>query len=207
MKIFFSILFTLVVVFAQAQVQGRFSVDALHGQSEASSNTKPYQVPLRERFGKREYYRFGGNLGASFGNYAFVNVSPRVYFLPTDKLWTGAGFNFIYSKIKDYPSPFDESFTYGPSFLAMYELFSVANNAIFVQAEYEALNFEVVTKTGYDEYAESRVWGNNVLLGGAVNLSPGGVAVFVSVLYNVTYKDSFTNYYGSPWVFRMGVGF
>lgn len=46
---------------------------------------------------------FGGNLGASFGNFTFINVSPQVGYRFTDWFTAGAGINFIYQgqKVRD----------------------------------------------------------------------------------------------------------
>ena len=41
---------------------------------------------------------FGGNLGASFGNFTFVNVSPQVGYRLKPNFIAGAGINFIYQQ-------------------------------------------------------------------------------------------------------------
>lgn len=42
----------------------------------------------------------GGNLGATFGDFTFVNVSPQLGYRFSDHFTAGAGVNFIYSSDK-----------------------------------------------------------------------------------------------------------
>ena len=78
---------------------------------------------------------------------------------------------------------------------------------VFVQAEYEPLSFEKYARNSLGEIVgEQRAWVHNVFLGGGITQSMGRGAVFISVLYNVTWSNSFDSYYSSPWVFRIGFG-
>ena len=43
---------------------------------------------------------FGGNFGASFGDYTLANISPQVGYRFNEHFAAGAGLNFIYSSIK-----------------------------------------------------------------------------------------------------------
>ncbi len=43
---------------------------------------------------------FGGNLGASFGDYTFINVSPQVGYMFSNMFTAGAGINYINSSYK-----------------------------------------------------------------------------------------------------------
>ena len=153
--------------------------------------------------------RFGGNLGAGFSNgFSYVNVSPRMYYLATEKLWLGAGLTFIWSKDNYYPPPYDQQFVYGLNFSAQYMLIG----PIFLQVEYEPLSFEKFTggidpNSGrYVVTGEERVWINNLFLGGGIAQPMGRGMFFASVLYNVTWTSSLDSYYSSPWVFRIGFG-
>lgn len=44
----------------------------------------------------------GGNLGASFGNYTFINVSPQVGYIFNRYVTAGVGVNFLYQSVKSY---------------------------------------------------------------------------------------------------------
>lgn len=43
---------------------------------------------------------FGGNLGASFGDFTFVNISPQVGYMFSPLLTAGAGINYVHSSYK-----------------------------------------------------------------------------------------------------------
>ncbi len=150
--------------------------------------------------------RFGGNFGAGFSNgTTYINVSPRMYYEATEKLWVGTGFTFIYSSYKYNPPPYDESFVYGLNLFSTYQLFG----PLFVQAEYEPLSFEqyLYSPTSGNIVGEQRIWIHGLFVGGGITQSLGGSGVlFISALYNVTWRSYNESYYGSPWVFRIGFG-
>ena len=163
----------------------------------------PRQPASKPSFWERT--RFGGNLGASFGSYySFVNVSPRMYYLATEKLWLGAGLTFIWTHYKNYPPPYDDQFVYGPNFSAQYFAFG----PLFLQAEYEPLSFESYTVNNNGEIlGKERIWAQGLLLGAGISQPMGNRGrFFASVMYNVTWQNEFASYYYSPWVFRFGFG-
>jgi hypothetical protein len=171
---------------------------------QATDNNKPKPAPQRNTsFWDRT--RFGGNLGLGFSSsFSYVNLSPRMFYLASEKLWLGAGLTFIWSQTDFYPPPLDEQFVYGVNLSAQYMLFG----PLFIQAEYEPLSFERATfnpSTG-ELSNEERVWVNGLLLGGGIAQPMGRGMFFASVLYNVTWRDDFNSYYASPWVFRLGFG-
>jgi hypothetical protein len=142
--------------------------------------------------------RFGGNLGLQFGNPTFINLSPRIFYLATDKLWLGLGATYMYTRYKAPFIPFETS-TYGANLSVTYQIFQ----PIFLQAEYEPLNFE--SFNAFDAEYE-RIWIHGLLLGGGITQSIGRGAVFLTALYNVTWKDANRSFYGSPWIIRIGFG-
>jgi len=216
----FSLILILAVfsVSVFAQEQERFSEEEVPEKQEVQ-NQEPEAKPkptnkAKAPAPKSDFWsrtRFGGNFGAGFSNgFSYVNVSPRMYYLATEKLWLGAGVTFIWSKDNYYVPPFDQQFVYGLNFSAQYMLFG----PLFLQAEYEPLSYERYTG-GVDPSSgrfvvtgEERVWINSLLLGGGISQPIGGRGLFfVSVLYNVTWTNAIDSYYGSPWVFRIGAGF
>lgn len=193
------------LIFAQSS---RFEDDEptntnVTAQEEAAPSR---QTKIRSPFWERT--RFGGNLGLQLGTFTFINLSPRMYYVVTDQLWVGTGVTFIYSRDNTnytYPVPkeYREQVVYGFNFFSTYQLIG----PIFAQAEYEPLSFERFSRNTFgDIVGKERLWTHNVLLGGGITQKVGRGAVFFSVLYNVTYTNSFDSYYSSPWVFRMGVG-
>lgn len=166
----------------------------------------PKPVPAKTSFWDRT--RFGGNAGVQFGTFTFINVSPRMFYLVTEKWWVGTGLTFIYSKDNTnygvtIPNQYRQQFVYGLNLFTTYQLIG----PVFVQAEYEPLNFERTYQTGPGEYFEDRLWVNNLFLGGGLSQPMGRGAIFLSVLYNVTWSSTSDNmFYSSPWVFRIGAG-
>ncbi len=203
-------LFTLIFAFGQAQ--GRFEDEGTETEEQVneteqkseSTNAKPTQQASKSNFWDRT--RFGGNLGLSFGTFTYVNVSPRMYFVATEKLWLGAGLTFIYSKDNrsNLPPTYDpEQFVYGLNLLATYQLIG----PVFLQAEYEPLNFERLAYIpGTDIFETERVWVHGLFLGGGISQRVGRGMMFISVLYNVTYTNAEQSYYAQPYVVRIGVG-
>lgn len=165
-------------------------------QAEVNSD-RPSPAPRRNsNFLDRT--RFGGNLGLQFGNPTFINISPRIYYLATEKLWIGVGGTYMYTRYKAPFVPFETS-TYGGNLSVTYQIFQ----PIFLQAEYEPLNFDSYNPL-VGEY--ERIWVQGVLLGGGISQQIGRGAVFLSALYNVTWLDANRSFYGSPWVIRIGFG-
>jgi hypothetical protein len=188
--------------YGQTERFGDEKEDPKPATTEQPTIKPPARQPVKPSFWERT--RFGGNFGAGFGNgFSFVNVSPRMYYLATEKLWLGTGVTFIWSKDNYYPPPFDQQFVYGFNLSAQYMLFG----PIFVQAEYEPLSFERVSVNPISgEFAEERVWAQGLLLGGGISQPMGRGRFFASVLYNVTWTSDINSYYYSPWVFRIGFG-
>lgn len=175
-------------------------------QTKEGINPTPPQRPQstsKPTFWERT--RFGGNLGVSFSSfYNFVNISPRMYYLATEKLWLGAGVTFMWTHYKNYPPPYDDQFIYGLNLSAQYFLIG----PIFLQAEYEPLNFESYTfDLNNNILGKNRLWTHSLFLGGGLSQPLGNRGrMFISVMYNITWSNELENYYTSPWVFRIGVG-
>ena len=142
----------------------------------------------------------GGGIGLAFGTVDYVEVSPLIGYSATEKFSIGGSLIYRYRKDGRY-SPSVSTTDYGGSLFGRYQV----TRPIFVQAEYEHLNYEYVLpnlSTDRDTY-------DSVLVGPGFSHSAGGRAsVFVLVLYNLTYDSNDLNSpYTDPWVYRVGVGF
>ncbi len=214
MKKYLLLLFTVFLGLSiLAQNQERFvekeekPLEQAEEQAPAPSKkpTRTSKPVKANRYNFWDNAQIGGNFGLGFGTVTYVAISPRLYYTVSDKLLVGSGITFNYTKFKDYPSPYDESYVYGFNFFGIYKIF----DPIFLQAEYEPLSFERINvDANYYIIGEERVWINNVLLGGGIAQEFGGNStVFITVLYNVSWSNAQDSYYSSPWVFRIGVGF
>lgn len=152
-------------------------------------------VPLKERI------VVGGGLGLSFGSQQdFFSISPTIGYKVTERMLAGTGVTYRYTKYKYY-SPAIKLTDYGFNPFVRYTIFS----GIFLQAEYEYLNYEFPVTT------ETSIRKNyNSFLAGAGFIQPIGnkAAFYVLALYNFSYQDvqpgQYTPY-PSPLILRGGV--
>lgn len=196
-----------------AQKQERFNEE--EEQTTAPEEVKdepvePKPLPISRSAQKSAFWsrtRFGGNFGAGFGNqFSFANVSPRMYYLATEKLWLGSGITFIWTKNNYYPVPYNQQIVYGLNLSAQYML----SGPIYAQIEYEPLSFErYYTDPNSNRIVitgQERLWAHGVFAGGGIRQELGRGAVFISVLYNLTWSNQIDSYYARPWLFRIGFG-
>jgi hypothetical protein len=153
----------------------------------------PFDVAAQDRLW------FGGNVGLGFGDVQYVDVSPIVGYSFTEKLHGGVSLTYRYRKDKRFVDDISTS-DYGGSLFARYRV----TRPIFLQAEYEYLDYEFVRfdgSTDRDQY-------DSVFGGVGFSTSTGGRASFFALaLYNFTYSDSDPGPYDEPWVVRAGVAF
>ncbi len=76
---------------------------------------------------------WGGNLGASFGSYTYIQLAPVLYYSVTDDFVIGAGLDFTYYKDNRNPSFSTEGSVWSPRLFARYFIME----DIFVHAEYQ----------------------------------------------------------------------
>ena len=142
----------------------------------------------------------GGGLGLGFGSVQdYFSVSPMIGYRLTAKLLAGTGVTYRYTNYKVY-KPSIKLNDYGVNpFLR----FMVYRN-IFVQTEYEYLNYEFpvtvaeTTRRSFDSF-----------LAGGGFIQPLGerAAFYLMALYNFSYQGATQQYspYDSPWVIRAGI--
>ena len=216
-KILFTLLMFGMFFFASAQQPSRFgeksdSTKTEDNQSVEEPSNLDYETvtnssnvdasrskPPKQKSSFMERARFGGMVGASFGSYTYIELSPRMHYLLQDNLAVGTGISYYYWKYRDAPRA---SQAYGMSFFSWYNPFS----SLILQAEYEPLNFEVYKYDLNDGYYTDREWVQGLMLGGGIRQQAGRANIFFVVLYNVLY-DPNRSFYGSPWVIRIGAGF
>lgn len=157
---------------------------------------EPWEVNQESKF--KDRIILGGNLGLSFGDVTYVDISPRIGYRATNKLIVGFGGSYRYRKDKRFV-PDLESSDYSFNLFSRYSVYG----PIFLHAEYEYLNYEFFLSA-----AESvRRDANSVLVGGGLAQPIGNRAVFIiEALYNLSYENDIFYPYADPWVFRVGIG-
>jgi hypothetical protein len=163
--------------------------------SQAQGDNSLADVPFKERIFT------GGGLGMSFGSYQdFISISPMIGYRFTEKLWGGTSFTYRYTKYKYY-TPAIKLIDYGINPFLRYNLFQ----NIFIQTEYEYLNYEFPLVDG----SSTRKAFNSFLAGGGFMQPIGDKAAFYALaLYNFSYVEplpgEYSPYY-SPLILRAGV--
>jgi len=151
--------------------------------------------PLLERM----YY--GGNFSLQLGNVTFIDASPLVGAMITNKYSAGVGATYQYYNNKYYID--GASHVYGARVFNRYNIF----RQIFLHAEYEALNLEVPYSLTNNEISFTREWVPG-LFGGAGYFVPFGDrgGMNFMALYNFSYDNKRSNY-NEPYVLRVGFVF
>jgi hypothetical protein len=151
-----------------------------YGQREVSEDSK---------FKDRLY--LGGNFGLSFGNWSFVNISPVVGYMITNRLSAGPGITYQYMK-----TPFFKTSVYGGRGFVRYNI----TQQFFGLAEYENLNIEYITQ----QFELRRTWVPGTFLGGGFFQPIGRRSGFaLTVLYNFSYNERLSPY-PQPYIIRAG---
>lgn len=145
--------------------------------------------PLKDRM----YY--GGNFGMSFGTITFIDVSPLVGAMITNRLSGGIGGTYQYFNDRRFIG--GNSSLYGGRLFTRYNVFP----NVFAHAEYENLNFDLYNPRS-DRF--ERAWVPGFLIGGGYFTPFGerGGANF-TFLYNLLY-DVRRSPYNEPFVIRFG---
>jgi len=173
-----------------------FIACSLASFAQKKSESSLAGVPFKERIFT------GGGMGMSFGSYQdYIAISPMIGYRITEKFWGGSSFTFRYTKYKA-TTPSFKLYDYGINPFLRYSIFE----NIFIQAEYEYLNYE------YPYSADGttiRKTFDSFLAGGGFMQPIGDKAAFyVLALYNFSYQDplpqDYSPYY-SPWIIRAGV--
>lgn len=134
----------------------------------------------------------GGNVGVSFGDYTFINLSPNLGYYLSENFIAGIGATYIY-----YDEPF-----YGSSNMYGGRIFSdyLFLENFILHAEYEVLNLEIFDRFGFSE----RINIGSLLVGGGIRSNLGGRSyASLMLLYNL--NESVYSPYTNP-IFRVGFG-
>ncbi|MFD2033688.1 hypothetical protein ACFSKL_02740 [Belliella marina] len=158
-------------------------------QREIDTESNP---PLKDRL----YY--GGNLAMQFGTITFVDVSPLVGAMITDKFSGGVGATYQYFDDRRFVgnSTGNRSLYGGRTFLR-YNVFP----SIFAHTEFEMLNFDLYNRSTL-EYRREWVPAFFVGAGYFVPFGNRGGANF-TFLYNLLH-DNLRSPYNEPYVIRVG---
>ncbi len=170
---------------------GIFCLIGLGAQAQFS------EEPITKESSWRDRVFTGGNVGFGFGNVDWVNIAPVLGYRLSDRASIGLGGSYRFTNNKFFNPPIKTN-DYGGNLFGRYLLYG----PVFLQAEYEYLNFEFVTAPN-----ESVRLDFSSFLGGGGIAQPLGrnVALVITALYNFSYANSVESPYDSPWVVRGGI--
>jgi hypothetical protein len=145
---------------------------------------------------------YGGSILPVFSNLGTtIAANPFVGYKVTDNFVPGVMLSYNYSRLRDWPI-LGQTSTFNSLGVSPFVRYTFLEK-FFAQAEYEFLNgnFKVSPPTQEASFAE-----NNLFLGGGyINRIGGNGAIFVQVMYNVTWQGAAGNsVYASPFVYRVG---
>ena len=171
-------------------------------KEEKKEEKKKKEKEDEEEMSLRDRLFFGGNFGASFGRWTFVDVSPMVGYRITPRFSAGVGATYQYQSDRDFDI---SQSVYGGRLFSRY---GIATNFLgvgnlFAHAEYEAL----FAKRSFGSFA-GRVENTNLFpaffIGGGLAFPIGNRSAFtISALYNPFY-DQDNTLYGNPFQIRVG---
>ena len=139
----------------------------------------------------KEKISFGGNVSANFGTVNFVLFNPMIVYRLNEETWIGAG-PFLQYISQNFGAGRISSYIYGAAAFGRRFL----TEDLFLQAEYDYLNFE--TGTGRDSRGFA-------MAGGGYQPIPN---FSISVMYIFTRDpNGYIPFGGSPWVIRGGIFF
>ena len=172
---------------------------ALLPATAVAENASPTPDSTTSKVSLRHRTFFGGGIGLSFGDVDYIEVAPLVGLRVTPRI--DAGLSLLYRWRSDgrYDPSIDTS-DYGGT---LFGRFRVMRSA-FLEADWEYLNWEYIRS----DLSTGRTNTSSFLAGGGYYQPLGGrTSFFFSALYNFSYDDNDPlEPYGSPWVFRAGIG-
>ena len=171
----------------------------LASQFSFAQNPPRPDAPPREQRDFWDKIYIGGNLGLQFGTYTVVDLEPQIGYRITDRLTSGIGITYIYSKYTDptYNYTFKTNI-YGGSLFTRFLVYE----SLFAQVEYEQLSLEAFD---YFQQKATRIWVPAFFVGGGYRQQIGERSSFqFLILYDIIQDRN------SPFinpVIRVGFGF
>lgn len=175
-----------------------FSFDGFSQRTKESGQGNQGENSQNEQKSFMDKLYFGGNLGVQFGTITLINVSPDVGLALTNKFSIGIGLTYqFYQDNQPYYGSRYRSHMFGGRGYARYYIY----RDLFVQGEYELLNYDVIVNSFGDI---ERVTVHSYFIGGGYRQWIGQRAFMsFTVLWNLNENPYYP--YANP-VIRIGAG-
>jgi hypothetical protein len=151
---------------------------------------------------------FGGIVGASFGNFTFVQVAPQVGYMFNQYLTAGGGINFIYSSQKFDQGSLYSKYEYGYAGLNVFaRAFPIRFIVVSAQPEinYNWGRYKSAVSTVPDDKIEAQFIPSLLLGGGLVIPTGGRGGMMITMQYDVI--QNVRSPYGSNAFINIGFTF
>ena len=171
-------------------------------QSEKNDYIKPAVEKKKFDWNK---IRFGGTLGAYFGNITYVDISPTFSYAIKENWEVGAGPIFRYLYFKDYITYASgktenlEMATYGGKLLTRYFLYQ----GLFAQAETEIISYNYIDDYKFIKHRIVDVF--PLVGGGYAQMTNSRSYFFILILFNL--NENIHSPYPSNPIVRVGISF
>ncbi|MCL2412903.1 MAG: hypothetical protein FWC98_02060 [Bacteroidales bacterium] len=200
-KIFFLSILISTSLFLNAQTRSGSISDVQRNQNQRNQTDQNE----RQRGFQRENLRFGGSLGASFGNTTFVDISPMVGYQFTPRLQAGLGVIYNYFSIRDrWTGERFSMHVFGVNPYAQFVVIQIPQFHFFLRAEYAVVNYDV--NFWWSNLDRKREWQHYPLIGGGVLLPVGrNGGISLQVMWDLLENNP--TIFGRNPIFRMGIMF
>jgi hypothetical protein len=150
---------------------------------------------------------FGGNFGATFGNFTFINVSPQVGYRVSPIFSAGTGVNFIYQSNKQDFGYYTQTSNYAYVGLNVFGRVNPFRFVVLnVQPELNYVWGNVKSEPGSFEAKQEGTFVPSLLLGGGVVIPAGQRSSLVAMLQYDVVQDKLSPY-GNSAFFTFGFNF
>jgi hypothetical protein len=144
--------------------------------------------------------QYGGIFSAAFGNFTFIEASPRVFANLSEKDVLGIGGTFIYFDVRN--ANFSNTIYGGQLFYSR-----VISQTLFLHSEAEMLNLLPLNQFNVAPEYRQREWVPGFYLGGGIRRKVEGMGfLYLYGLYNLLY-DPNLSIQPRPWLIRVGFAF
>ena len=180
----------LISFFLQGQTRSGSISDILRNQQNQAVQDD------QQRGFRKENLRFGGNLGATFGNTTFIDVSPAIGYQFTRRFQAGLGFIYNYYSFRDWISGNRFSMSiYGVKPYAQFSVLQLSSFHVVLRAEHGVLNYDVNFWFNRNRKHE---WVHYPLLGAGVLLPVGrSGGIMIQAMWDLNEKEH-SIYSGNP---------
>lgn len=190
-RVIISVLSFLIILISRPS-KGQYVRDEIR-RSEDDRESEHRSKTTRQRIS------VGGNIGLSFGEATYVDISPLVGYNFTSRIVGGIGGTYIYFKPNQLPA----TTNIGGRLFTRYRVYDNA----FLHGEFESISFEYYTTDAMGRTITKHNWVSSPIVGGGYYVPISPRANFMVMGLFILNYDKNRSPYSSPFIFRAGFMF